>query len=61
MQNATSKIDNNIVKGIKVQVAGRLNAEIARSEWFREGRVPLQTLRADIDYSAQTVGQSMVF
>ena len=55
MQNATSKIDNNIVKGIKVQVAGRLNgAEIARSEWFREGRVPLQTLRADIDYSAQT-------
>lgn len=39
------------VKGIKVQVSGRLNgAEIARSEWVREGRVPLQTLRADIDY-----------
>lgn len=55
MQNATSKIDKNVIKGIKVQVAGRLNgAEIARSEWFREGRVPLQTLRADIDYSAQT-------
>ena len=37
--------------GIKVKVAGRLNgAEIARSEWYREGRVPLQTLRADIDY-----------
>nr|YP_010932367.1 ribosomal protein S3 [Hormidiella parvula]WKT05986.1 ribosomal protein S3 [Hormidiella parvula] len=39
------------VKGIKVQVAGRLNgAEIARTEWVREGRVPLQTLRAKIDY-----------
>ena len=37
--------------GIKVQVGGRLNgAEIARSEWYREGRVPLHTLRADIDY-----------
>ena len=38
-------------KGIKIQVGGRLNgAEIARSEWYREGRVPLHTLRADIDY-----------
>lgn len=38
-------------KGIKISVAGRLNgAEIARSEWYREGRVPLHTLRADIDY-----------
>jgi small subunit ribosomal protein S3 len=37
--------------GIKVRVSGRLNgAEIARSEWYREGRVPLHTLRADIDY-----------
>ena len=37
--------------GIKICVAGRLNgAEIARSEWYREGRVPLHTLRADIDY-----------
>lgn len=37
--------------GIKVNVGGRLNgAEIARSEWYREGRVPLHTLRADIDY-----------
>nr|QUE29211.1 ribosomal protein S3 [Erythrotrichia welwitschii] len=43
------------VKGIKIQVSGRLNgAEIARSEWVREGRVPLQTLRADIDYSYKT-------
>ena len=38
-------------KGVKVKVAGRLNgAEIARSEWYREGRVPLHTLRADVDY-----------
>nr|YP_010330169.1 ribosomal protein S3 [Porphyridium aerugineum]UNJ17885.1 ribosomal protein S3 [Porphyridium aerugineum] len=43
------------IKGIKIQVSGRLNgAEIARSEWVREGRVPLQTLRADIDYSYKT-------
>ncbi|KKI98866.1 30S ribosomal protein S3 [Prochlorothrix hollandica] len=40
------------VLGIKIQVSGRLNgAEIARTEWTREGRVPLHTLRADIDYS----------
>ncbi|TAE61865.1 MAG: 30S ribosomal protein S3 [Nostocales cyanobacterium] len=47
------------VQGIKVQVSGRLNgAEIARTEWTREGRVPLHTLRADIDYAyctAQTI------
>jgi small subunit ribosomal protein S3 len=47
------------IEGIKIQVSGRLNgAEIARTEWTREGRVPLHTLRADIDYSyctAQTV------
>ena len=41
--------------GIKVNVGGRLNgAEIARSEWYREGRVPLHTLRADIDYGVAT-------
>ena len=39
-------------QGIKVQVGGRLGgAEIARTEWYREGRVPLHTLRADIDYA----------
>jgi small subunit ribosomal protein S3 len=39
-------------QGIKVQVSGRVGgAEIARTEWYREGRVPLHTLRADIDYS----------
>jgi small subunit ribosomal protein S3 len=38
-------------QGIKIMVAGRLGgAEIARTEWYREGRVPLQTLRADLDY-----------
>ena len=43
------------VKGVKIQVAGRLNgAEIARTEWVRAGRVPLQTLRANLDYSYQT-------
>ncbi len=41
--------------GIKVQVGGRLNgADIARSEWYREGRVPLHTLRADVDYGVAT-------
>jgi small subunit ribosomal protein S3 len=47
------------VKGIKIKIGGRLNgAEIARSEWVREGCVPLHTLRANIDYStyrAQTI------
>lgn len=39
-------------EGIRINVAGRLNgAEIARTEWYREGRVPLHTLRADIDYA----------
>src|SRR3546814_13826006 len=38
--------------GIKIQVGGRLNgAEIARTEWYREGRVPLHTLRATFDYA----------
>jgi len=42
-------------QGIKVQVGGRLNgADIARSEWYREGRVPLHTLRAGVDYGVAT-------
>ena len=49
LQQAQEQYD---VNGIKIQVSGRLNgAEMARSEWIREGRVPLQTLRADIDYA----------
>lgn len=43
------------IKGIKIQIAGRVNgAEIARTEWLRHGRVPLQTMRADIDFSDKT-------
>lgn len=42
----------NKIKGMKIQISGRLNgAEIARSEWSKEGRMPLQTLRADIEYA----------
>lgn len=52
MRKAIKRTQLANVPGIKVQVSGRLNgAEIARSEWAREGRVPLQTLRADIDYA----------
>ena len=52
IREAMQAANEDNVKGIKIQVSGRLNgAEIARSEWIREGRVPLQTLRADIDYS----------
>ena len=54
MREALQKAQKQNVNGIKIQVSGRLNgAEIARSEWIREGRVPLQTLRADIDYATQ--------
>jgi small subunit ribosomal protein S3 len=46
-------------EGIKINVAGRLNgAEIARGEWYREGRVPLHTLRADIDYATAEANTS---
>ena len=54
IREALQRAQKQNVKGIKIQVSGRLNgAEIARSEWIREGRVPLQTLRADIDYATQ--------
>ena len=53
-RQAIQKAQRLNVQGIKVQVSGRLNgAEIARSEWVREGRVPLQTLRSDIDYATK--------
>ena len=53
-RQAIQKAQKANAQGIKVQVSGRLNgAEIARSEWVREGRVPLQTLRADIDYATK--------
>ncbi len=51
MRRAVTNAMRLVAEGIKVMVAGRLNgAEIARTEWYREGRVPLHTLRADIDY-----------
>jgi len=59
MKQALARAKRAGVDGMKIQVSGRLNgAEIARSEWVREGRVPLQTLRANIDYchyEAQTI------
>jgi small subunit ribosomal protein S3 len=54
IRDALQRAQKQSVNGIKIQVSGRLNgAEMARSEWIREGRVPLQTLRADIDYAHQ--------
>jgi len=54
VKQTIKKVQLTSMKGLKVEVSGRLNgAEIARSEWVREGRVPLQTLRADIDYATK--------
>ncbi|MFC2062107.1 30S ribosomal protein S3 [Elusimicrobiota bacterium] len=51
MKRAVFRAMQEGVKGIKVELSGRLNgAEIARTEWIKEGCIPLQTLRADIDY-----------
>lgn len=51
MRRAVTNTMRAGAEGVKIRVSGRLNgAEIARSEWYREGRVPLHTLRADIDY-----------
>lgn len=59
IRQAIQRAQKTDIQGIKIQLSGRLNgAEIARSEWVREGRVPLQTIRADIDYtysSAHTI------
>lgn len=53
VRQSLTKVPLDLVKGVKIQVGGRLNgAEIARVEWLREGRVPLQTIRADIDYAS---------
>lgn len=52
MKRAVQNAMRQGAEGIKIQVGGRLGgAEIARSEWYREGRVPLHTLRADVDYA----------
>jgi small subunit ribosomal protein S3 len=54
MKRAVQGAIRSGAQGIKVAVAGRLGgAEIARTEWYREGRVPLHTFRADIDYAEQ--------
>lgn len=52
MKRAVQNAMRQGAKGVKIQIGGRLGgAEIARSEWYREGRVPLHTFRADIDYA----------
>jgi len=54
IKQTIKKVQKTFLKGIKIQVSGRLNGvEIARSEWKRDGRVPLHTLRAKIDYTHQ--------
>nr|YP_009669441.1 ribosomal protein S3 [Krameria bicolor]QCW94440.1 ribosomal protein S3 [Krameria bicolor] len=56
MKKAIELTEQTNIKGIKVQIAGRIDGkEIARVEWIREGRVPLQTIRAKIDYCSYTV------
>ena len=51
MKRAVQSALRQSAKGVRVEISGRLNgAEIARREWYREGRVPLHTLRADVDY-----------
>lgn len=54
VKQTIKKVQRTNIKGIKIQVSGRLNGvDIARSEWKRDGRVPLHTLRAKIDYTHQ--------
>ena len=54
IKNALRRTQNAKARGVKIQVSGRLNgAEIARSEWVREGQIPLQTLRARLDYCSK--------
>lgn len=56
IKKAIRKAQKTQICGIKIQISGRLNgAEIARSEWVREGQIPLQTLKAEIYYCYQTV------
>nr|YP_010165403.1 ribosomal protein S3 [Rhamnus globosa]QRN73974.1 ribosomal protein S3 [Rhamnus globosa] len=56
MKKAIELTEQAGTKGIQVQIAGRIDGkEIARVEWIREGRVPLQTIRAKIDYCSYTV------
>ena len=55
MKRAIRRARRAKVRGVKIQISGRLNgAEIARSEWGREGQIPLHTIRAEIDYCHRT-------
>lgn len=61
MKSAILKAKQASVKGIKIQISGRLNGtEIARTEWIREGQVPLHTLRANIDYCNYTARSTFI-
>jgi small subunit ribosomal protein S3 len=55
MKRAVQSAQKAGALGIRVQCSGRLGgSEMARTEWYREGRVPLHTLRADVDYATST-------
>ncbi len=59
MKIAVSKAMQNGAQGVKIRLSGRIGgAEIARSEWMKEGRIPLHTLRSDIDYGFTTANTS---
>ena len=54
VKQTIKKVQRTTLKGVKIQVSGRLNGvDIARSEWKRDGKIPLHTLKADIDYTHQ--------
>ncbi len=60
MRKAVQSARKSGAKGIRIQCAGRLGgAEMSRREWYREGRVPLHTLRAKIDYGFATAATTM--
>jgi small subunit ribosomal protein S3 len=60
MRKAVQSARKSGAKGIRIQCSGRLGgAEMSRREWYREGRVPLQTLRAKIDYGVATANTQM--
>ena len=59
MKVAVSKAMQSGAQGVKIRLSGRIGgAEIARSEWMKEGRIPLHTLRSDIDYGFATADTS---
>jgi small subunit ribosomal protein S3 len=61
MREVIKRAQAENVQGLKIQISGRLNgAEMARSEWLKDGRMPLQTLRANIDYASKSLKQSTV-